>query len=281
MMIPECCRLAHPVPALRSRCRKRRCRCNWDFCGLRRGNSPDRDSSLGRISVSFPQHAFQFVPARDVACGAARPVSTRAIVDSSAGEESCPDRASKLGHARCAVSSGSNVYVRFESDCSFVFRSYTLAKSFGMFTGDQVDGATAESASRHAGSEDSSLGCGNFDHDVEFTATHLIVISQTHVRFGHQPTESSQIIFLKHLGGAFYPSIFRHHMTAAPIDDRRQHLTMPLKLLHGNIPERTNAWYTLLKNFDAFFAVCPALVVFATGMLVLHHRVADHDGCAW
>ena len=91
-----------------------------------------------------------------------------------------------------------------------------------MFTDDQIDGATAEPASGHAGSEGSSLRSGDFDHHIELTATHFIVISQTPVRFGHQLTERSQIVFLEHLSGTFYASIFRHHMAAAAIDEFRK-----------------------------------------------------------
>ena len=68
-----------------------------------------------------------------------------------------------------------------------------LAESSNRILAQHGDGAASKSAASHAGTQDSIHLERSIHQKVQFGAAHLVIISQTAVRFDHQPSHLFQI----------------------------------------------------------------------------------------
>src|SRR5580704_19571459 len=80
---------------------------------------------------------------------------------------------------------------------------------------DQVDGAAAEPASRHAGSITTGEAGGDFDQRIQLTAAGLEVIAEAAVCFGHQCAEGREVGAFERGRGKFHSFVLSDDVTAA------------------------------------------------------------------
>ena len=95
------------------------------------------------------------------------------------------------------------------------------------------------------------------------------------MRFVHQPPDLGQVAGLQGVGRAHGALVLGHDMPAAAIDHRRQQVGVALELFRRHVAQRLDARQRRREQPDALLAVAPAQVVFAGGVCVVDHGVAD------
>jgi hypothetical protein len=115
-------------------------------------------------------------------------------------------RAMRLGGA-CAVRGRTDINIGFNTCNGLVSLRDVRSEGLRTFSLYQVHRAPAESATRHPSATKSFERFGNFDHDVEFPATHLEEVAQTAMRFAHQVSKAIDITGAQVLGALLHPEV--------------------------------------------------------------------------
>ena len=93
----------------------------------------------------------------------------------------------------------------------------------------------------------------------------------------HQSPDEREIAGLQRIGRPHGAVVLGDDMAAAAVDHRRQQVGMALQLLRRHVAQRLDPGQRRREPPDALLAVAPAQIVFARGMLVMDHGVADHQ----
>ena len=97
------------------------------------------------------------------------------------------------------------------------------------------------------------------------------------MRFAHQAPELADVTVGHVFGACQYSLVLGHNVQAALIDGLGNLSSMSLQVLDRNIPQSANAGIPLRQKLHALVALFATTVVGAAGVLMLHHRVADHQ----
>ena len=89
---------------------------------------------------------------------------------------------------------------------------------------------SAEPAAGHAGSKDVGTGRREFDQQIQFLATHFVVVAQAVVGLIHQLAKLDSVQGLKCPCGRQDPLILGDYMTTTTIDRRRKHALMGFEI---------------------------------------------------
>src|SRR5262249_38412655 len=140
---------------------------------------------------------------------------------------------------------------------------------------DQTHGATAKSCSGHAAPNHAFLGgnsSGNFNQDIEFATTDLVVIAQRLMAGKHQPTHNRPTTGADCFGGLESSLIFLNYMPRTPKYDRIQLFSCLAQVLQRDIAKRG-----ALQNTCCHLAFRPAFGVLPVRELVTNMRVEDEN----
>ena len=98
------------------------------------------------------------------------------------------------------------------------------------------------------------------------------------MRFGHAGSDGGEIIFVERFDEAKDAFVLSYDVMASAENDFRKSSAMGKKLRETHIAQGGNSWQKRSENLYALFALCAALIVFAAGMPVFDHSVANNHG---
>ena len=111
---------------------------------------------------------------------------------------------------------------------------YVVVVGFGLY---QVDGTSAESATHHAGSENTVRAMSDFGQEVELLAAHLIPFAQPFVRAVHLLSEGDVITLLEGGTSLQQPVVFVDDVAAAAVYDRIHLVLIGVEHIHRNVAQ--------------------------------------------